>query len=54
MPIHSSLLKIAALLTILCTANTRCVYNIGEDRLPFHVDTEPFKLGTLEACKDYL
>lgn len=54
MPLHYPLLKIAALLAILSTANTRCVYNIGEDRLPFHVDTEPFKLGALEACKDYL
>lgn len=54
MPLLPVITKMTALLAILCTAYTRCVYNLGEDRFPLHVDTEPFKLGPLEACKDYL
>jgi len=48
------LVELGIFLAILPLALTKCVYNIGEDRLPTHVDSEPFKLGPLEACKDYL
>lgn len=54
MHIPALLSKLAALLAVLWTVSTRCVYNLGEDKLPFHVDSEPFKIGALEACKDYL
>lgn len=39
---------------IISQVHSKCRYDLGPDFLPFHVDSEPFELGELSACKDYI
>ena len=46
---------IIVLLCLVVGGYGNCVYDIREDdHMPIHTDREPFQLGTLEACQDYL
>ena len=53
---HSTgiILAIFNLLALLPTLTSRCVYNIAPNKMPYHVDYEPFVIGPLSACKDYI
>lgn len=47
-----------ALLTLAflsAVVHPRCMYDMLEDtEMPIHTDREPFQLGILQACKDFI
>lgn len=52
----TSMLAGFLLLTIVSeVVQSRCMYDLDpQTELPFHIDSEPFEIGFLNACKDYI
>lgn len=43
------------IVVLVISINSKCMYDLTEDtEMPFHTEREPFELGPLTACKDYL
>jgi hypothetical protein len=42
------------LIALLSLVTCKCRYNLDDKFMPYHVDYDPFELGTLSACKDYI
>lgn len=51
---NSPAFLLLALLGLVSLAEARCMYNLNDTYYPFRTDAEPFELGQLSACKDYI